>query len=213
MSIHQWHKDTNGERLVQALKKNQFDAVYFPTGEQAVEHILGYITLGAQVGFGGSMTTSEGLNLVEKAREKGAELLVHGDPKLSPDERMEVMRKQQICDVFLTSSNAVTMDGFLVNIDGNGNRVAAMTFGPKKVVVVVGINKIAKDLAAAYERLETIASPKNNKRLNLPNPCTKTGNCADCQGATRICRIYSVMKRKPALTDMTVVIVGEELGY
>ena len=213
MSIHQWHKDTLGQKTVQALKKNQFDAVYFSSKEEAIEYVLGYIASGVQVGFGGSMTTSQELDLVEKAKAKGAELLVHGDPKLSPEERMEVMRKQQVCDVFLASTNAVTLDGCLVNMDGVGNRVAALTFGPKKVVIVVGTNKICQDVDSAVERLQTIAAPKNNKRLNTNNPCTVTGVCTDCQGTGRICKILSVIKRKPSLTDITVVVVGEELGY
>ncbi|SHE59341.1 lactate utilization protein [Desulforamulus putei] len=213
MSIDQWHRDTLGQRVVQALKKNQFDAVYFPTREEAVEHVLSFISPGAQVGFGGSMTLTKELNLAEQVKAKGADLLIHGDPKLSPEEKMEIMRKQQVCDVFLTSTNALTLDGYLVNIDGVGNRVAAMTFGPKKVVVVVGINKICKDVNAAFERLQTIVSPKNNKRLNYTNPCTITGVCSECQSSTRICRIYSVIKKKPMLTDITVVVVGEELGY
>lgn len=213
MSIHQWHKDTLGQRTVEALKKNQFDAVYFPSKEEAIEHVLGYITSGAQVGFGGSMTISQDLDLVEKAKAKGAELLVHGDPQLTLEERMEVMRKQQVCDVFLASTNAVTLDGCLVNMDGVGNRVSALTFGPKKVVIVVGTNKICQDVDSAVERLQTIAAPKNNKRLNTNNPCTVTGACADCKGSGRICRILSVLNRKPTLTDITVVVVGEELGY
>ncbi|CCO08841.1 lactate utilization protein [Desulforamulus hydrothermalis] len=213
MSIDQWHKDVIGQRVVQALKKNQFDAAYFPTRETAVQHVLSFIAAGAQVGFGGSVTLTKDLNLVELVKAKGAELLVHGDPKLSPEEKMEVMRKQQVCDVFLTGTNAITMDGYLVNIDGVGNRVAALTFGPKKVIVVVGINKICQDVNAAFERLKTIVSPKNNKRLDYTNPCTVTGVCADCQSSTRICRIYSVIKKKPMLSDITVVIIGEELGY
>lgn len=213
MSIHQWHKDTLGQKVVQALKKNHFDAVYFSNKEEAVEHVLNFISPGVQVGFGGSMTLTKGLGLVERVKAKGAELLFHGDPKLSPEEKLEIMRKQQICDVFLASTNALTLDGYLVNIDGVGNRVAAITFGPKKVVIVAGTNKICKDEEAAFERLQTIVSPMNNKRLNYDNPCTITGVCSECQGSTRICRIYSVMRKKPMLTDITVVVVGEELGY
>ena len=213
MNIHQWHKDTLGQKAVAALKKNQFDAVYFSTKEEAIEHILSYITSGAQVGFGGSMTTSQDLGLVERAKAKGAVLLVHGDPQLTPEERIDVMRRQQVCDVFLASTNAVTLDGCLVNMDGVGNRVAALTFGPKKVVIVVGTNKICQDVDAAVARLETVAAPKNNKRLNTNNPCTVTGICADCQGPGRICKILSVMKRKPSLTDITVVVIGDPMGY
>ncbi|ABO49447.1 protein of unknown function DUF1121 [Desulforamulus reducens MI-1] len=213
MTVHQWHKDTNGEKVVQALKKNQFNAVYFPNKEEAEKYILDFISPGAQVGFGGSMTLTEGMGLVEKVKMKGAEALVHGTPQLSAEEKLEIMRKQQICDVFLASTNAVTLDGFLVNIDGVGNRVAAMTFGPKKVIIVIGTNKICKDVDAAFNRLETIVAPKNNKRLNYENPCTVNGSCVNCQTSTRVCRIYSVMKRKPMLSDMTVVVIGEDLGY
>lgn len=213
MTVHQWHRDTVGQKAVQALIKNQFDAVYFATKGEAEEHILKFINPGAKVGFGGSMTLTEDLGLVEKVKAKGAITLVHGDPQLSAAEKLEVMRQQQICDVFLASTNAVTLDGCLVNIDGVGNRVAAITFGPKKVVIVVGVNKICQDVEAALQRLQSIAAPKNNKRLKYENPCTITGSCANCQSPTRICRIYSVIKRKPMLTDITVVIIGEELGY
>lgn len=213
MTVHQWHRDTLGQRAVQALIKNQFDAVYFASKGEAEEHILKFIKPAAKVGFGGSMTLTEDLGLVAKVKAKGAITLVHGDPQLTPAEKLAVMRQQQVCDVFLASSNAVTLDGCLVNIDGNGNRVAAITFGPKKVVIVVGVNKICQDVEAALQRLQSIAAPKNNQRLKLENPCTVTGSCANCQNPTRICRIYSVIKRKPTLTDITVVIIGEELGY
>ena len=111
------------------------------------------------------------------------------------------------------SSNAITLDGMLVNIDGMGNRVSAMTFGPKKVIVEASVDKICKDEKAAFERLENIASPMNNKRLNTLNPCTKTGTCMNCQSKGRICRVYSVLRRKPIVTDITVVVVGESRGY
>ena len=105
------------------------------------------------------------------------------------------------------------MDGYLVNVDGVGNRVAAMSFGPKKVVVITGINKITRDIESALDRVKLIAAPKNTKRLEKPNPCGKTGICMDCQGETRICNIYTVMKKKPTASDITVIIVGEILGY
>ena len=105
------------------------------------------------------------------------------------------------------------MEGEIVNVDGNGNRVAALTFGPKKTVVVVGLNKVVRDLDEAFARIETRASPMNNKRLERPNPCTKTGLCEDCHGEGRICRVYQILSRRPFLSDFTVIIVGESLGY
>lgn len=210
--IHNWHNETIGIKLVEAFKKNMFSAVYFKTGEEASEFIMSNVHLGDKVGFGGSMTIKK-LGIQEKVKSIGAVVLDHGDPSLSPEEKMETMRGELLSDVFVCSSNAVTLEGELVNIDGVGNRVAAMTFGPKKVIVVVGINKICKDEAAAFQRIEQVAAPKNCKRLSMPNPCTQTGTCIDCKADTRACRVYSVIKRKPMRTDITIVVIGEELGF
>lgn len=212
MNVNSWHNDLLGQRVVEALKKNDFDAVYFSSREEAVKYMLDLIPAGAFVGFGGSVTLGE-LSISEKALAKGAKVLDHNKPGLSPEEKMEIRRRQLVSDVFLSSTNALTLDGCLVNIDGAGNRVAAMTFGPKKVVVVAGINKICRDTTDAFTRIQTVASPRNNKRLGLSNPCTVSGTCEDCRAKTRICRAYSVMKKKPMLTDMTVIIIGENLGY
>ena len=210
--IHNWHNETIGSRVVEVLKKNGFSAVYFQSGEEASEFIMNNVKMGDKVGFGGSMTVKK-LGIQEKVKSMGGIVLDHGDSTLSPEEKMETMRGELLSDVFLCSSNAVTLEGELVNIDGVGNRVAAMSFGPKKVIVVVGVNKICKNETAAFERLEQIAAPKNCVRLNMPNPCTKTGVCMDCSADTRACRIYSVIKRKPMRTDITVVVIGEDLGF
>lgn len=212
MSVHTWYKDTIGEKAVEALKKNNFDAVYFADRGQAVAHVLNYIEAKATVGFGGSMTLAE-LGIPEQVKAKGAVILNHNLPELSPAEKLEIRRRQLTSDVFLCSTNALTLDGYLVNIDGMGNRVAALTFGPKKVIVVAGVNKICQDVHRAYERIRLIAAPKNNKRLGYENPCTVSGTCADCQSKNRICNVYSVIKKKPLAADITVVVIGEELGY
>ena len=128
-------------------------------------------------------------------------------------ERLRIRRAQLTCDVFMTGSNAVTMDGKLVNVDGTGNRVAAMIFGPEKVIVVAGINKIVRDLDAAEERIRSVAAPVNNSRIGLPNPCVKTGECMDCQGPTRICNVTTIIGKRPNTTEMHVVIVGEDMGF
>lgn len=212
MNVHQWHQETLGKRAVEALKKNNFDAIYFSHKEEAAQHILNFIQAGQKVGFGGSMTVAE-MELEEKIKAKGAELLNHNAPGLTPQEKLEIRRQQLLSDVFICSTNALTLEGYLVNVDGVGNRVAAMTFGPKKVIVVAGVNKICQDVHEALKRIQLIASPKNNKRLDTANPCTTLGSCTQCQGKTRICNIYSILKRKPSATDMTVVVVGESLGY
>jgi hypothetical protein len=162
--------------------------------------------------MGGSMTTAD-LGIMDKAAAKGAVILNHNLPGLSNEEKLAIRRQQLVSDVFLTSTNALTLDGCLLNVDGSGNRVAAMIFGPKKVIVVTGYNKIVPDLDAGYERLKLVASPMNNKRIGLPNPCVTTGVCQDCQGKTRICNAYTILKKKPSATDMTVIVIGEQMGY
>ena len=146
-------------------------------------------------------------------KARGNIILDHGAPGLENDERVRIRRAQLTADAFLTGSNAVTMDGRLVNTDGSGNRVAAMIFGPGKVIVVAGVNKIVRDVEEAEERIRKTAAPINNRRLNLPNPCVKTGECMDCQGPTRICNVTTILHKRPKLTEMHVILVGEELGF
>jgi hypothetical protein len=116
-------------------------------------------------------------------------------------------------DLFLSSVNAITMDGELVNIDGMGNRVNATNFGPKKVILVAGYNKIVEDVQEAIKRIKNVTAPMNARRLNLEVPCAKLGKCADCNSPNRMCRIVVILEWKPTWTDMLVILVGEELGY
>lgn len=208
----QWHTRTLAERACEALKKNGFDAVFAETGKDALALISGFLKSGMSVGVGGSVTLKD-IGIDALLEQSGVTILDHSRKGYSGEEKMEVMRKQLTCDLFLSGSNAITLDGEIFNIDGNGNRVAALTFGPRKTVVVIGVNKIVRNLDDAHARAETIASPKNNKRLDIPNPCTVSGICMDCQGEKRICRIYSVLKRRPSRSDFTVIIVGERLGF
>lgn len=207
-----WHHATLSERTVRALQRNGFDAVAVATAAEAKARVLAFARPGATVGFGGSMTVAA-LGVRAELGRLGAVLLDHNAPGLSAAERRELQRRQLTCDLFLSSSNAVTLDGELVNVDGNGNRVAALSFGPAKTVVVVGANKIVRDEAAAWERIETVASPMNAKRLDKATPCVKAGTCQDCEGDGRICRVYQVLRRRPSLADFTVIVVGEPLGF
>ena len=207
-----WHNETLGNKAVEALKKNFFNAVYFQNTEEATEYIMGFVQSGKKIGFGGSMTIKD-MGIQDKVKTKGGVVLDHSAPGLSPEESLSLRRQQLTCDLFLTGINALTLDGYILNVDGSGNRVAAMTFGPQKVIAVTGINKICANLDAAFEHTKLFSNPMNNKRLSRPNPCTKTGFCMDCQTDTRICNIYSILKRKPSATDITVAIIGEYLGY
>lgn len=210
--VEAWRDETIGAATVKALRKNDFDAVYVADIEEAAKRVMAFIDQGKTIGFGGSMTI-KALRIADKAQELGAVILDHNAPGLSPEKKMEILRSQLTCDVFISGSNAVTLEGHIVNVDANGNRVAALTFGPKKTVVVVGTNKIVRNLEEAQVRIETLASPMNNKRLDKPNPCVKSGTCQDCALETRICRAYQVLRRRPALSDFTVIVVGSFLGF
>lgn len=207
-----WSNMARAERAKTALAKNGFDVKVVATKEEAAQLVMGFIQKGSTLGFGGSMTIKS-LGIPDKAKEVGAVILDHNKPGLSSEEKLAILRAQLTCDVFICSANAVTMKGELMNIDGNGNRVAALTFGPKKNVVVAGANKIVADETEGWARLKAYASPMNNKRLAKDNPCVKVGQCMDCENPGRICRVYQVMRRKPSLSDFTVILVAEELGY
>jgi len=143
----------------------------------------------------------------------GKELLMHSAPGLATDERREIMRRQLTCDLFLTGTNAVTLSGCLVNIDATGNRVGSMLFGPKKVIVVAGRNKLVDgDVADAIKRIKEWSSPPNARRLNFDTPCAKTGFCCNCDSQQRICRITTIIERKPRQTDLRVLVVNEDMG-
>jgi len=195
--------DTIGNRTVDALKKNRFKATYCQTVEDALAQLEKLIPPEATVGIGGSVTLQQ-LNVLTTLEARGKTVYNHSKPGLTPEEIMEIRRKQLTCDVFLTGTNAITQNGELVNTDGTGNRVAAMIFGPQKVIIVAGVNKIVKDLTEADERIKTIAAPLNNKRLKRPNPCVETGRCMDCQGSTRICNVTTILSKCPNTTNIEI---------
>jgi L-lactate utilization protein LutB len=211
-AVEQWHNETLGKAACEALRKSGFDAHYAVDAAQALAEIASFVKPGMSVGFGGSMSL-RAIGAHERVKELGAIILDHNAPGLDQARKLEVLRSQLTCDLFLSGSNAVTLEGDIVNVDGNGNRVAALSFGPRKVVVVVGVNKIVRDLDEALARIETYAAPMNNRRLDRPNPCVKAGTCQDCSGDTRICRVYQILRRRPSLSDFTVIIVGENLGF
>lgn len=211
-NLKQWHSEIMGKKAVDALEKKGFAAAFFPDRESAVKHILDLIPPGSTVGIGGSQT-GKALGLGKRLQEADCTLYDHGQSGLTPEEILETRRKQLLSDVFLTSANAITLSGELVNRDGAGNRVAAMIFGPQKVIVIAGTNKIVKDLAEAEQRIKNVAAPMNNKRLDLPNPCVNTGVCVDCNSKTRICNVTTIISHRPLFTEIYVVIIGEELGF
>jgi hypothetical protein len=210
--IHGWFQDLQIERTAKALRKNNFDVRIVPGRVAALREIFDMIPENATVGVGGSMTLTD-IGFFEEAEKRPFTLLNPSLRTLSPEEFMEARRHILLADVFLSSSNAVTEDGLLYNVDATGNRTGAMTFGPKKVILVCGFNKIVKDLDAAQKRVKDRVAPMNAKRLGMKTPCAETGVCADCASPQRICNIYSVLAKKPIRTDLTVLLVGEQLGF
>jgi len=210
--VELWSNMTRAERARAALAKNGFETVCVKTKEEAAKLVMKQIQPGMTLGFGGSATIKV-LGIPEKAAAAGASILDHNQPGLGNEEKLAILRAQLTCDAFICSANAVTMKGEIMNIDGNGNRVAALTFGPKKNIVVAGANKIVASEEEGWKRIEAWASPMNNKRLNKENPCVKTGQCMNCENPTRICRIYHVLRRKPSLSNYLVILVGEDLGF
>lgn len=198
--------------LVQALESRRFTAVYCPTAADAAQYIMKEAERAKTVGFGGSLTVAE-LGVEAELRKAGKAIFNHGHAEMTPEEREKTMRAELTCDLFLTGTNAVSMDGCLVNVDGNGNRVAAMIYGPGEVIVAVGRNKIVDgDASDAYARVKSIAAPMNAMRLGRETPCAKTGFCADCDSPQRICHVTTIIDSKPSHTDLRVLVVNRDLG-
>jgi len=197
LTLHQakkWFDDQMVQRTLTALQKNGFSVLFAPTKDEALQKVLSLIPSNANVGIGGSVTLRE-INLIEALNKRGNIVFEHWS---QPEEKISnIMRKQLTSDVFVASSNAVTEDGKLVNIDKAGNRVAAMIFGPKRVILVIGINKIVKDIKEAIRRLRNVAAPTNAKRREDKTPCAITGICTDCETPDRLCRVITIMEKKP----------------
>jgi hypothetical protein len=197
--------------VLQTLKKNEFLAYFVPNAREAKEMVLASVSPGMRVGLGGSETLRE-MGMPEAVNAAGAVPLDHWEPSLSVDASLQCRRDQLLCGLFLASVNAVTEAGELVSRDGIGNRISATAFGPKKVVLVVGVQKIVPDLSSAFQRIDEI-SPRRAKSLGLDLACAREGVCTDCEEPERICRATLVLHRRPLLTDITVILVGEPLGY
>jgi L-lactate utilization protein LutB len=200
-----------GPKAVQALKSRFFEAWYYDNPAGAVNAVLALIPRDHVVSWGGSMTAVE-LGIQDRLAKEGYKL-IDRDKAAGPQERLELMRQSLLCDTFISGSNAITEDGHLVNIDGGGNRVAAMCYGPRQVIVVAGMNKIVKTLDDAISRARTIAAPANQQHFpDNKSPCKETGSCADCKSPDSICSfIVTTRLCKPA-GRIKLILVGRDLG-
>ena len=203
--------DKRGALLVKNLKSRHFDAYYCSTKEEALQQALSLIPEGDSIGWGGSMTCQQ-IGLLDAVKQ-GNYRAIDRETAKTPEEREEIMRRAMVADTFLTSANAISLDGQMVNIDGNGNRVAAIVYGPKQVIVVAGMNKVENTLEAAITRARTVAAPMNQQRFGLPNPCGATGSCGDCKSETCICNHILVTRHCRPVGKIKFILVGEDLGF
>ena len=203
--------DKAGAKVAEALNKRHFEAYYCPDRAAALEKILELIPQDHVVSWGGAATVDE-LGVKEALRQRG-QAVIDRDTAKDAQERQQMLKQALTCDTFLMGSNAISADGQLVNIDGTGNRVAALCFGPTQVVVVAGMNKVAGDLDGAMRRAREVAAPMNAQRFPLKTPWVANGLCGDCKGTDSICaQIVTTRLCKPA-GRIKVVLVGEDLGF
>ncbi|MCP4110273.1 MAG: lactate utilization protein [Desulfobacteraceae bacterium] len=208
---HTWLWEKLAARCVSNLKKHGFDAHSVSTAEEAKSLILDMVSGYDSFGFGGSDTTRK-IGIIEELKNRGKTIYDHwvADTK---EQGLELRLKQGRCDCFFCSANGIAATGEIVNVDGAGNRNSAMTFGVKKVVIVAGMNKVTADLESALKRVREVAGPMRAKSLNMETPCAETGICNDCNVPQRICRITTILHRKPMLTDVSVILVNQPLGF
>ena len=203
--------EKRGKILVKHLQQRHFDAYYCATKEEALHKALELIPEGASVGWGGAMSAQQ-IGLMDAVRA-GNYREIDRDQCKTPEEREQAAMACLSADVFLTGANALSMSGEMVNIDGMGNRVAAIIFGPKNVLVIAGMNKVEDTLEAAIQRARTVAAPLNQQRFLQPNnPCTVTGTCANCKSETCICNHIVVTRHCRPVGRIKFILVGEDLG-
>lgn len=211
MEAKRKYYEKRGNALVKALQSRHFEAHYCANKEEALAKALELIPAGASIGWGGA-TSAEQIGLLEAVRT-GNYKAIDRDQAKTPEQREEAMRRCLLTDVFITGANALSMDGQMVNIDGNGNRVAAIVYGPRSVIVIAGMNKAMDTLEAAVNRARTVAAPMNKQRFPMPTPCEFTGTCADCKSEGCICNQILITRNSKPAGRIKVILVGEELGF
>lgn len=200
------------EETVRALKRNRISSVVLGSEEDVMIYLDLEIEDHAVVGVGDSMTL-DALGIYDYLRERNLVYLDKYDPSLSKEDKRELYLKNFTADYFLSGVNAISTEGKIYNMDGNGSRVAPIIYGPKKVLLVCGINKIVRSEEDAIQRIRTIAAPLDAKRLNKKTPCTVTGECMDCKSPQKICNYFTAIQGQFDESRIKVLFVKEELGY
>ena len=203
--------ETAAETLIKNLDKRGMEAYYVDNKDDALKMALRFVTPGSSVSWGGSMSINE-IGLIPALKAWDCTVLDRTVPK-TEEEKKEFFGKVAVCDYYFMSTNAITMDGELVNIDGTGNRVASLIFGPSNVVIIAGMNKVADNLESAVDRARNTAAPMNTIRLDRKTPCTQVGRCMDCMSPDCIFNQFVVTRRSAPAGRIKIILVGEELGY
>ena len=211
MTPRKKYYEAAAETLIKNLDKRGMEAYYVDNAEDALNMALRFVTPGSSVSWGGSMTITD-MGLIDALKAGDYVVLDRTVPKTA-EEKREFFGKVAMCDYYFMSTNAITMDGELLNIDGMGNRVASLIWGPENVIIVAGMNKVVDNIDAAVDRARNIAAPINTIRLDRKTPCTQTGRCMDCMSPECICSQFVVTRRSMPAGRIKIILVGEELGY
>lgn len=197
--------------IIEKLKIRGMEGFYCDSKEEVIEKVKKLVPEGSSVTWGGSETLKE-TNVIEELKAGNYKVIDRADAK-TPQEQRELYGRIVTADYFFTSTNAITIDGELVNIDGTGNRVSCLIYGPQHVIVVAGMNKVSTNVEEAIHRVHNIASPPNTIRLNKNTPCAKNGKCGNCLGEDTICCQVVVTRKSRDKERIKVILVGEELGF
>lgn len=200
------------QTALEALNRKGFNAIYAADAKAALDHVLSLVSEGDIVGAGGSATLYE-TGIIDALAEHGYTVYQSDLAQKRGQDRDEAKRLGMTADVYLTSTNAMTLEGDLVNIDCSGNRVAAMLYGPDKVIVVTGRNKLTKNPHTAVARIKKEACPPNARRLKFDTPCAQTGACADCDSPDRLCNVTVRIQWPPRGKEYHVVLIDGDFGY
>lgn len=210
---HKWYKKIHVQDTLKSLEKNNISGLYVETAQDACNSVLDLIPAGSKVGYGGSLTLDQ-IGIKEILRKGNYDFIDREPAEIDENVQHKLRRESLLSDVFLMSTNAITMEGHLVNMDGTGNRSAALIFGPSKVIVIAGVNKIVPDKEAAINRIKNYVAPIHARRRNRLLPCAKTGKCMNCHASDRFCNALVTIEHQYFKNKgrITVIIVGKELG-
>ena len=211
MTPQEQRNEQLAQTIIKNLKRRHMEGFYCATAEKAVKKVSELIEDGSCVTWGGTMTVRD-MGIPQYLKDRGTLEVLDRDLAATPEEAQMIYLKAFSSDVYLSSANAISEDGVIVNIDGNGNRVAAITWGPKKVIFVIGMNKVAQNVEAALARARSTAAPTNAARFDVKTPCKTDGVCHNCNSPQSICNYVHFLRNSPQGRHI-VVLVGEPLGY